>query len=140
MDHTCAKPSPVTAVLIAVGIHAHTLEIAGRIGGIKRQADGLRMRTLHVLQHALIGLTDLLLAQQTGLDSHRRTSMIIDLVLIELRGEGRIFQVDMRDELMSLRVPQMLTDVLLQRVASGAPMGLLSRIVGQLDEVIQGND
>ena len=93
MNHACAKPSPVTTVLITVGIHAHAFERAGGIGGIECQANGLRMRPLHVLQHTLVGLTDLLLAQQASLDGHSRTAVVIDLILIELRREGRIFQV-----------------------------------------------
>ena len=91
------------------------------------------MRPLHVLQHTLVGLTDLLLAQQASLDGHSRTAVVIDLILIELRREGRIFQVNMRNELMVLRITQVLTDILLQGVTSGDPMCFLRSIVSQFE-------
>ena len=98
------------------------------------------MSRLHILQHLPVGFFDFLFREQTGQDSNGGSTVIIDLILIETGRERRAVEIDMRNELAVLFVPQMGADILLQLVAHLCPLLTFGRIVLQLQIIIQSQD
>ena len=105
--HASTEPSPVATVLIDVtATHSAVKESVG-VNRIEGQPDAWHATQAHVLKHLGIYGTNLFFLLQFCFDSNRRAAMVVNLVLVEAFGQRRFVEIDMRNELAVLSVPQM---------------------------------
>ena len=93
----------------------------------------------HVFEHTLVGVSHLFGCENVGKYSHSGASVIVYLVFVEVGRERRFVEVDVRNEFLIARIPQVATNVLLELVAFLAPEFSLFRILGEFNEIIKGN-
>src|SRR5579864_1575304 len=140
LDHPPAEPGPIAPILIGVRFHTWGLEGTLGIGREECQPDGARPGLANVRSHVLQRPGDFIPRQQAGLDRHRSPPVVVDHALVDGPAKWRTLQVEMRHELLSPGIPEILSHVALQVIADRPPTyGVRCVLANDFDVVLDGD-